>query len=427
MQYLLKLDFVGKRPEFKINNKSHYQTILGFLFTLVIFSLTILNSLSTIRNYIYKTFPMMSEEYKKDFDNMYFDKENNNPVMFAYAYVDLDLSLKMVNISDFKDENGEISLRGPFITYFNSKDNNYQVNLDNKNNYMKPCNYTDIRKYKNHKNDLYENNYWEDYLSKVNSSYCFPNKNEVEDSNYSYIDDKGNGHSTVLAINRSITKTLLSKSRLLNINMLVMFYERTYFTPGNSTQFYTKRLEYELFPLSEDKMKIYNVNFIKTKTTRDYSEFFMTNEFEDIFITVEKVFIQAEVFIPSFILNSDNANISNLVLNLNKSAFLKIYSFKYIGISDIISSLGGSFKPIFFIFKFIYILISMFNYKAYLLNSIFQYHTSNEESNIEYKKINTLMTIIQERRNSLFPKTSIDYGEKSFHKEDNCELSQRKL
>lgn len=288
--------------------------------------------------------------------------------------------------------------------------------------FMLPCNYTDMSQYSQER-PSFENDYWVDYLFKVNNSYCFPKKDETEDLDYSYIDNKGNGHSTVVAVNRDIIRTLFSKPKLLDLYVLVMFYERTYFSPGNSTQFYTKRLESELFPITSDKSKMYNVNFIKTKTTRDYSGFFITDKIENIFTTVDKVLIQAEAIVPSYILNNDDINVTHLVLNLNKAVFLKTYSFKYIGISDIISSLGGSFRPIFFIFQFIYNFLIMFNYKAYLLNSIFQYHTSKDDSNKEYNKVNTLMNNYIVKRGSLCRRDSVHSPEKSLEKEELREIN----
>jgi hypothetical protein len=50
----------------------------------------------------------------------------------------------------------------------------------------------------------------------------------------------------------------------------------------------------------------------------------------------------------------------------------------------------------------------MFNYKAYLLNSIFQYHTSPEDSNIHYKNISTILDKVQLKKSTKIQKVNID-------------------
>ena len=323
--------------------------------------------------------------------------ENNNPIMFTYGFFDISRNdLRYIDLNDFEDK-----LNGPFISHADIKNNTFSLDFkikdDDHAKFTEKCNITNIEAYaeqrKTETNNI-EEEYWEDYIKKAKNSFCLPQR-EVD---YTNKYDNGDEKLTVLSVNLDVVSAIKTKyPSLVNLIVMVMFYPKTYFTPGDSQRFYTKRVEFEVFSLETDKIKLYYASFQKTKTERDYSEFFFPNVIEDEFITADKVFLQGEA-------NRDIKGIPCLLLYLNKNPFSVIYSFKYTSISDVISSLGGSFDLIFVVFQIIHNYITTFNYKAYLLNSIFSFHCSNIENNAIYNKINTFVLKNQTtRRNSKFP------------------------
>ena len=363
---------------------------------------------------------------------MYFTAEQKNPIMFTYGYVNpITLNLMMLNFEDF-DPSIQENIRGPFISHLDAnphdKDNNYVIDFgkpDNQNEFAERCNMAKLKTLSNNA-DPSEKEYWADYLKKAQNAFCIPQHEDLsKDKHYANIGDDASGHLTMLAINTNVIDAINKNNKNFNVNfiMLMMFYEKTYFTPGNKDQFYTKKLEYELFPVTPDKIRMYNVNFIRTETERDYSQLFFQNIISDSFITMDKVFLQGEDTKPKS--TGLSFSFPNLVIFLNKVPINKTMSFKYTSISDIISDLGGSFDLIFVIFQIFHNFLTTYNYEAFLLNSVFQYHTSIEDSNIQYNRISTFMSKLKTRRSTILEK-SINSPEIKPRESVN-DASQRKI
>ena len=65
------------------------------------------------------------------------------------------------------------------------------------------------------------------------------------------------------------------------------------------------------------------------------------------------------------------------------SEFNTIINLKYYSIGNFFSDVGGCFSVYLFAIQYIYKLITMFSFRAYLINSIFRYHSYEENDKIK--------------------------------------------
>ena len=389
MKALLNLDLVGKKPDISIRKRSHYKTFLGSFFTLTIISLTILNSKDTIEAYINKTYPSISEEYleSKSFINF---TMKSNPLMFTYGYLDI-ISSNITYIKPREENDTSSDLDGPVLSFLNVSGGSYTADYQNYKKYAIKCDSNKLREISTsqieNEKDGNTLTFWNNILKQAETSYCLP---EGDEPDYTNIDENGNGRIQVITVdNDNLTRlnNKYGKNSSLRLFFLFVFYSKVYFTPGSSEGFYTKRLEYEVFPLQTDRKLMYIMEFQNIQTTRDYSEFFLVNKKENEFISVDKTKAYASVEVNDIL----ESLFPPLTIQFTKVPIMKLYTFKYSTISDIISSLGGSFDIIFFSIQLIHNFNTHFNYKAFILNSVFMYHTTNQEPRNTNLEINNIV------------------------------------
>lgn len=107
-------------------------------------------------------------------------------------------------------------------------------------------------------------------------------------------------------------------------------------------------------------------------------------------------------------LEAVNQTYSHLFLVLDISKKKKIYQYKYLGITDIISDLGGSFDIYVFLITIINKILSGFQYKSFLINSIFSFHyIKSTPKIIKAKRSISLINITPKGYSSLESKKSL--------------------
>ena len=362
---MLKFDLVGVKPSFKINQLQNQQTYLGLLFTILIGVFTFLNSKDSISNYIYSTYPQISEEYATESTDLKFDFENKNPVMFSYAYLDT----KTFKINYVPHDS---SISTPIINYLDFKENEVEY----KGLYFtEKCNMTDIEILS--KNDTFtggiEDDYWKEIKKNAVRSYCFPKNNNT----YANSDNQNNGRTIMINVHSNILDQLSAYSNYTSkMFLLIMYYPQTYLTPGNNAKFYTKRLEWQLFFLSPETSKMYNIDFQRKTTNKIFSTYFFDNNQLDYFFSMDKNYLTGEV--ETKYMNYLPGGKPSLILYINKTIYTKIYNFKFTTLNDVISNIGGSFELIYLMLSIVNSVLTKFSYHAFLLNSIFKFHTSND-------------------------------------------------
>ena len=196
-----------------------------------------------------------------------------------------------------------------------------------------------------------------------------------------------------------------------NMFLLIMYYPQTYLTPGNNAKFYTKRLEWQLFFLSPETSKMYNIDFQRKITNKIFNTFYYDNNQIDYFYSMDKNYLTGEV--DTKYMNYLPGGKPSLILYINKTIYTRIYYFKFTTLNDIISNIGGSFELIYLMLSILNSIFTNFSYHAFLLNSIFKFHTSKDS----HEKTVTIL-----RNYSKYLKDYDLIEKKTFH-----DLTNRKL
>lgn len=273
-------DLVGKTPALKIMKKSHHKTYLGMILTTLIPFIIYVITKDQIDKYIHKTYPQISVDYMIEDQALNFDFESKNPIMFSYAYLDAK-SFKIVYVPH------DDSISSPIINYLDIIGNEVEFkgfDLTEK------CNMTEIdtlSKNKTFTNGI-EDDFWISVKNNAVRSYCFP-KNQ---NNYANMDYKNNGRTIMINVHTNILDQLSTYSNsTTQMFILLMYYSKSYLSPGIDSKFYTKRLEWQIFFFSNQKSRMYNIDIQREKTNRIYKQLIFEEVISDTYFTLDKLFL----------------------------------------------------------------------------------------------------------------------------------------
>lgn len=390
MRFLYELDIIGHKPEIKLGNNSTYKTFIGSCLSIFIFFITFYSSKEIFKQYIDKTFPKESINYINNMDKINFDL-SNLPILIQYLYFDpkekkyFEIDINKVNQSSFTFPFLEVNeLHDSKVTKITkkvvSKCNRTYINA-----YIQMLNATNSSQFN------LEKEFFESFIEKSKTSFCFNQTKEDIELFHIKTDSNLKKRYLILLFQSSLISDMKSYSNNTFILPFVCLrFPKYYFSVSEKNKQYTKDLVFELFPITtKAEIHFYDIFFNSFDIISDYSEFFIENQQEKTFYSLENISFRGSVDSGFF----DNLNITynslNLVLNMSKMK--RIFQYKYIGITDIISDIGGSFEIYFILISFIHKVLSQFHYKSFLINSIFAFHV-NKESNFEenVKRLNTV-------------------------------------
>lgn len=370
MKLLKKLDFIGNKPNFKLNKHNHYQTYFGAFASVLVIFLNFAITRSTFFNFFENTFPSMSQSYSTNDNRLYFNLQNNSFLMFNYNYVNT------ANISRHPIHYNETII--PPIVIVSDLLDESNTYFDKPSVLLERCtNMITKESFPNYENDK---EYYDNILSIASFSYCMPSNDNL----YTSLNSKSYGQLLTVSILKQADTTLRSlyPDKLLG---LLMYYEKRYINQDTTKkdQFFIKKLEYEYFPFSneENKISIYNLFFEKVQYIRDYSLFLFYGTInEDNFHSLQKNVFNGNT-------KSSNTQITSLFIMLNKSTLSRVFNFQFTSLSDCLSAFGGTYEIIFILVETFYVFFFSFDYKAYLINSVFSFHAEDEESKQSARKV----------------------------------------
>lgn len=387
MKHLLHLDLIGQKPEISIKQSSTYQTIFGTILSFFILFITVYSSKDLFDQYINKTYPQESINYIKNEETMNFNIENL-PVLIQYKYFNPKNSqVNDVQISKLNDDH----IYYPTTKFVDYDDNNDKIAISKIEEHLPKCNLTSISSFLKKMNKTnstlfnIEREFWEEYYKKAKDSFCFNQLSKDHENFHIRRDDNTKGRYIFILFSSKISDYIKNIAGNPFILSFVSFsYPKYYLSASEKNKQYTKDLDIILFPIeSTPNIYFYDIFFNSFDIISDYSEFFVENQKEAKYYTIDYYNFRGSI--NAELLDASNTDYNRLILILNMNKIKKIYKYKYLGITDIISNLGGSFQIYFILISFIHTLLSQFHYKAFLINSIFSFHYNNTVSRKETK------------------------------------------
>lgn len=409
MNFLLNLDLIGQKPQMLLNNKPSYQTYLGFILSIFMLSLTIYSSQDSMSDYVNKKFPKESIDYQRYNDKINFNM-SSLPILIQYTYYDvMKGKYEDFNISELSERYHPIIELRSYLTEGESGNliRLFPCNLTMIQDTIMKLNVTDPFKFS------IEKEYWKEYIRKAQSSYCF-NQNNIKNEYILYNENK----YIVLAITSELDSILTKAIPVISFIPFVSILYPKYILTASNVNIYIKDIDYLLFPVPKhSSINAYEIFFNSFKIVSDYSEFFIENKVERVFYSIDSPFYRGSVEVGES-LKEMKIVYSSLLILLNMSKLSRIYQYKYVGIGDILSELGGSFQIYYLLISILYGGVIKFSYQSYLLNSIFSFHVSQSKGQGQRHNTNT-----KENQNEY---SKIKYSTKISHVHTNSSLKMKK-
>lgn len=365
LRFLYHFDILAPSIEFTNKGKSRSTSIMGVLFTLCIVIVSILSAKKLISQIVYTKDPTVSfdyqttnEDYKLDFN-----KYRNN-FLFQFLYVDGSLTRQPINSDYFK------------ITLIKQSNSNKQyVNITDSNvsiYFLEKCNEDFL---KNNYLLKGKGNYTNDELKTLkDTALCLP---EITDSEISFYED------TTIDLAISNTPEL---QNLFSILIFKVIYKEYIIDRNNYDSPYKVIWDEKYFAVNSDKLQAYNFNLMNYYIDVYNPSFIFQIKRDTLdFGVIDYISDYIDTVIPEIFL--DVLHVPNLLISFIPTYQDKIIEIKYTTYDELLSTLGGTFAVITFIFQYIHEYLYDCIFKAEIINSVFMFH-SNDYDYISNNKIN---------------------------------------
>lgn len=354
----------------KINlNKNETQFhFIGLLFTIGVLAITILSKINLIKDYLNNSNPTL-KQYNREINSDEYSNFTFSDIVFILYKVDF-INSKIIPI---KQEEIEV------LTIINQSFNLGNINYEYVGGLFR-CSEKDLND-----SGIKKEKFSSDYYNSLFSEYSLCIKSASNTKSFSFNNNK-NLAITLHNINTDadliFTEIYIKESELVYNN-----YENPVITKWNLKSFYTtKGNTMHNIILKKNTYSFNNLSFI-FESLRDTTSYYNIDNISE-----------------GFFINTDKKN-TTIHIRIFQSLINSMIDVRYVTIDEIVSSIGGSFSVIFFIFHCIYSYFFDFLSKVDIVNSIFSYendqHISKKAKEIDLTFTKSLKDSSKEIENNI--------------------------
>lgn len=387
---LLYLDILAPPIEFTNNGKARSHSVLGLVFSISIFIISLLSAKSLILNILTNSNPKVTTDYITINENytMNFNETLKNSFFFKFYYFNVSsIDSYIINTSELE----------PIYVYKRNSEDIGQADVnENSRDTLESCSEEFlIQEYLSSEALTEEEKNNRTVLENLkNTTMCFP---YVSDSEISYYKSTSIDMIFSPTIDESTQNT---KMMIIEIYYKQLLVDRSNFIKPYKIQWMTKYyfIDYKwfnsyYFNVQSSYLDIYESSFIleeKRGSTLTFGTLDNISGFIDLEIPVE--YLQGKIKFPF------------LQLSFFPTYQSKNLEIRYTTYDELLSTLGGTFSVIVFFFQLLHEYLHDCFFKAHLLNSIFLFHKNDylndkegKESFHKNTKINLLRTISNDK------------------------------
>lgn len=357
--FITKLDILGPRVELNFKNNNQFKTIYGLILSLSFYTLCIIITIPTIKDYLYKQNPKTTFEESVSKNKTYIN--NTNLEMFVKV---LYWDVQKNNGENLKES--EIEENPKF--YFVDRNNQYNIDYSTLQNMVRCKNLTNFEEIIN--KDITNENESINSETLFLNTFCFP-------ANFTNYLETRNLEDRALVINFSRAFGKLSQK--YQFLVIQLYYKDILLNLSNDKRPYSKMWSVLNINLSALTYYMWNLIIRKYEYQIEPISFLFKSErlkFEEL--QVEKLFLS--ISSRAAVTYDDwNKNIPHCQIYISKNSKQSTNYIKYVSFEDCLASFGGIFSILLFFLEGIASFLLSPLQEIQQINSIFRFHYHSDE------------------------------------------------